>query len=228
MVVYLEKIIPFGRSLDEYVKLFNLTETDLHKAILGIGDGPASFNAEGTKLGYQITSIDPIYSLTANQIQNRFYEVVDNVITQVEQTPNDWVWEYHKSPDDLRKNREKALALFCDDYELGKQKGRYKVGELPCLNYSDQTYELGLCSHLLFLYSEQLDIKFHIDAVCEMLRVCQEVRIFPLITLNLQPSPYLPIVVETLEGKGYQCELQPVIYELQRGGNTVLKISKAT
>ena len=41
----LDQIVPWGRSFDEYVKMFALTEADLEKRILGCGDGPASFNA---------------------------------------------------------------------------------------------------------------------------------------------------------------------------------------
>jgi hypothetical protein len=59
MAMHLEKIVPFGRSLDEYIHMFTPTAEDFSRSILSVGDGPASFNAEGTKLGYQIKSIDP-------------------------------------------------------------------------------------------------------------------------------------------------------------------------
>jgi len=74
--------------------------------ILGIGDGPA-FNAEATRLGVKVTSIDPIYQFSATEMK-RFYEVVDNII-EIKATPASWVWSYHKSPEDLRNNRVRAL-----------------------------------------------------------------------------------------------------------------------
>jgi len=43
MVMRLEKVVPFGRSFDEYIKMFNLSESNFKMRILGIGDGPASF-----------------------------------------------------------------------------------------------------------------------------------------------------------------------------------------
>jgi hypothetical protein len=52
MVMKLDKVVPFGRSLDEYIKMFNLSAEDLQKDILGVGDSPASFNAEGTTKGF--------------------------------------------------------------------------------------------------------------------------------------------------------------------------------
>jgi len=226
MVMQLDRVVPFGRSLDEYVKMFNLTECDRRKSILSVADGPASFNAEGTRLGYQIKSIDPLYCFTADQIRNRFDQVVDSVLQQVEQTPEDWVWTYHDSPSTLRSNRETAIQLFCEDYLAGRDEGRYEVGELPILKYKDGEYDLGLSSHFLFLYSDHLDQAFHLASIREMLRVCQEVRIFPLLTLMLRRSPYLPAIVETLEQQGYQWEIQRVAYELHRGGNEMLKITQ--
>ncbi len=228
MAIQLEQVVPFGRSLDEYIKMFALSAQDLQKSILGVGDGPASFNAEGTRLGYQITSVDPLYCFTADQIRTRFDQVADNIIDQIRNSPEDWVWTHHTSPDDLRKNREKVIEVFSQDYEQGKAENRYQVGALPQLSYSDREYELGLCSHFLFLYSDHFDQNFHFDAVCELLRVCQEVRIFPLLTLTLEPSPHLEPVRNKLEQKGYQCNIQTVPYQLQRGGNQMLKIAKAS
>ncbi|MEO0431323.1 MAG: SAM-dependent methyltransferase [Cyanobacteria bacterium J06656_5] len=225
MAVKLDNVVPFGRSFDEYVKMFALTEKELQRSILSVADGPASFNAEGTRLGYRITSVDPLYCFGANDIKQRFDAVVDNIISQVENTPDDWVWTYHSSPSNLRKNRERAIQQFCQDFEQGKADGRYELGQLPQLNYADASYNLGLCSHFLFLYSDQFDQTFHLASICELLRICQEVRIFPLLTLGLQTSPHLEFVMTNLEKMGYRCAIQPVAYELQRHGNKMLKIT---
>ncbi|MGK7940386.1 MAG: SAM-dependent methyltransferase [Crocosphaera sp.] len=225
MAMNLEKVIPFGRSLDEYIKMFNLTENDCQKSILSVADGPASFNAQGTKLGYKITSVDPLYIFSSQQIKKRFYDVIDDIIEQVENTPNDWVWNYHKSPQDLRRNRERVISLFCEDYETGKKENRYQVGELPTLKYDNNQYELGLISHFLFLYSAHFSQEFHINSVYKMLRICREVRIFPLIDLQNETSPYLPFLVTYLEKKGYNCTIEEVSYQLQLGGNQMLRIT---
>jgi hypothetical protein len=227
MAMQLEQVVPFGRSLNEYIQMFNLTDRELQTKILSVGDGPASFNAEGTELGYTIKSIDPLYVFDAEQISDRFYAVIDNIITQIERTPEDWVWNYHRSPQDLRKNRERVTQRFCEDYENGKAQGRYEVGEMPRLKYHDREYDLGLSSHFLFLYSDQLDEQFHWNSICEMLRICQEVRIFPLMTLMLQRSPHIEPIVDRLKQLGYLCEIQAVPYQLQRGGNEMLKITRA-
>ncbi|PMB52174.1 SAM-dependent methyltransferase [Fischerella thermalis CCMEE 5201] len=224
MAMKLEKVVPFGRSLDEYVQMFHLTKSDLHKRILGVGDGPASFNAEATKIGVQVTSIDPIYQFSADEILKRFNEIVDNIIDQVKASPDDWIWSYHKSPENLRWNRVQAINKFISDYEQGKKAKRYQIGELPKLNFQDKEYDLALCSHFLFLYSDHHDYQFHFDAIKEMLRVSQEVRIFPLLTLMLQRSPYLDRITQELQELGYTVSIVKVEYELQKGGNEMLWI----
>jgi hypothetical protein len=224
MVMKLEKIVPYGRSLDEYLKMFNLSKTDLQKRILGIGDGPASFNAEGTNLGYNLTSIDPIYEFSGAEILDRFNQVVDGIITQVQNTPNSWVWTYHQSPEALRKSRVQTIERFIEDYELGQKEGRYLAEQLPNLKFSNQGYDLALCSHLLFLYSAQLDYQFHLDGILEMLRVSPEVRIFPLLNLDLERSPHLDPIIQNLTARGYVTTIEKVDYEFQKGGNEMLVI----
>ena len=120
MVMKLDKVVPCGRSLDEYIKMFHLSSEDLQQRILGVGDGPASFNAEGTAKGYNLTSIDPIYQFDGAEIKHRFDAVVDNIIDQIIATPNNWVWSYHQNPQELKASRIKTLEVFLQDYQLGK------------------------------------------------------------------------------------------------------------
>ena len=224
MVVKLDKVVPFGRSLNEYTKMFDLSPEDLQQRILGVGDGPASFNAEGTAKGYDITSIDPVYQFDGAGIKQRFDAVVDNIIDQVIATPNNWVWSYHKNPHELKARRIKALELFLQDYQQGKQAGRYLTQELPDLNFADKSYDLALCSHFLFLYSEQCDRDFHMAAIKEMLRVSEEVRIFPLLTLMQETSPYVEDAIAKFNSLGYSTSIVKVDYELQPGANKMLVI----
>ena len=50
----LDSVVPWGRNLDEYRCMFRLSDDDMKKRIAGFGDGPASFNFEATKQGYNI------------------------------------------------------------------------------------------------------------------------------------------------------------------------------
>ncbi|MEO0769720.1 MAG: SAM-dependent methyltransferase [Cyanobacteria bacterium J06649_4] len=224
MTMQLNDVVPFGRSLDEYVHMFSLSGADLQKSILSVADGPASFNAEGTAKGYRIQSCDPLYVFEAEEIRNRFYAVLDNVINQVKSTPDRWIWQYHASADALKAHRVDVTERFCTDYPTGKAEGRYTIGELPNLSYKDNSYELALSSHFLFLYSAQRDLDFHISAIEEMLRVSPEARIFPLLTLDQIKSPHLAPVLQHLESTGHRYTIEKVNYELQPGGNQMLRI----
>lgn len=226
MAVQLNQVVPFGRSHDEYCKMFNLTEHNLAQRILGVGDGPASFNAEATRLGTRVVSVDPIYELSGREISERFYQVVDSIIEQVRATPEDWVWSYHRSPDDLKRNRLRTLELFLNDYEQGKRENRYQIEQLPKLSFLDQAFDVALCSHLLFLYSDKLDLTFHVESILEMLRVACEVRIYPLLTLAIERSPHLAPVIDELQKSGYEVSIERSQYELQRGGNEMLRVRR--
>lgn len=223
----LEKVVPFGRSLDEYKTLFALSDSDLEKTIIGVGDGPASFNMEMFALGKSVVSVDPLYVFQAAEIENQFNAVVDDIIAQVRVTPGDWIWSYHRSPEHLKENRVRALRLFAADYETGKANGRYRVGELPSLDFEDNTFQLALCSHFLFLYSDHFSYEFHVASIREMLRVAVEVRIFPLVTLMLEKSAYLQPLVERLRTEGFVADVEKVGYELQKGGNEMLRIQRS-
>jgi len=227
-MMQLEKVVPFGRSLDEYRRMFNLSPEHLNHSILGVGDGPASFNAEMFALGKSVVSVDPLYIFRAEEIEKQFYSVVDNIIAQIRTTPGDWVWSYHQSPEHLRENRIKVLKTFISDYEQGKAAGRYLVGELPRLNFQEDQFELALCSHFLFLYSDHFTYEFHRAAILEMLRIASEVRLFPLLTLDLKKSPYVAPLMAELQAAGFRASVEKVGYELQQGGNEMLRIQQTT
>lgn len=224
MAIKLDKVVPFGRSLAEYKAMFALTSGDLNRSILGVGDGPASFNAELTSLGGRVASVDPLYRFPGEAIKNRFDAVVDDIIAQVKATPGDWVWTWHESPESLRRTRVRVMERFIEDYSRGLADGRYITGELPLLPFADGRFDLALCSHLLFLYSNLFGEEFHYQALREMLRVAAEVRIFPLVTLDLETPPGLDGVMTRLWGDGFHAAVRAVDYELQRGGNTMLVI----
>ena len=224
MALKLKNIVPLGRSFDEYRLMFNLTKSDLNKKIIGVGDGPASFNAEMHKVGKTVVSVDPIYFFTAVDIARNFDRVCDNIIEQVRNTPGDWTWTYHMSPDDLKKHRTDALRRFTADFEQGKKEGRYVTGELPALQFQDGAFDIALCSHFLFLYSEHYNYNFHKAAVYEMLRVADEVRIFPLLDLMHNRSSYIEPLLKELRNDGYRVMIKRVRYEVQRGGNEMMQI----
>jgi hypothetical protein len=108
MIIKYHNIKPWGRSFNEYVRMFNLTPEDLKRKILGCGDGPASFNAELTEQGGNIKSVDPIYCFSADQIKQRINETYDDVIEQTRKNQDKFIWQEIGSVDELGRIRMSA------------------------------------------------------------------------------------------------------------------------
>jgi hypothetical protein len=211
--------------LDEYRRLFALSETDLTGRLLGCGDGPASFNAELAALGktQRLVSVDPLYAFTGPEIASWVEQTYETIISNVRRNPERYVWTYFRDPDALGAARLNAMKIFLNDYEAGRSEGRYLVGELPKLPFNDSEFDLCLCSHLLFLYSAQLSLDFHVSSMLEMLRVAQEVRVFPLLDLDLRRSAHLDSVVAELGFADFHSEIVDVPYKFQKGGGQMLR-----
>lgn len=224
MDFHYKDIVPWGRSYDEYLDMFNLSENDLARDIVGIGDGPASFNFWMYQRETPIVSVDPIYRYSEAELRQRIQETSENVIAQARQNQDKFVWTKFSSVDELAEVRMQAMDAFCRDFERGKQQGRYIDASLPNLPFPDGHFDLVLSAHLLFFYSANRDLAFHLDAVRELLRIGTEVRIFPIVDVNSNPSPFLSPVIDTLEKEGIACSVERVPYHFQKTGNEMLRL----
>lgn len=223
----LSEIVPWGRSYDEYVAMFDLSESDLEGTILGCGDGPSEFNAELTEREGSCVSVDPLYALSGPVLRQRIAETYDTVLEQTRKNQDRYLWKSVPSVEKLGEIRMTAMTRFLDDYEDGKKEGRYRNHALPSLPFEDGTFDLALSSHFLFLYSGHLSRDFHQAGVEELCRVAREVRIFPVVDLDGRPSPYVTDVINHVARKGFVGDIQPVPYEFQKGGNRMLVFRKA-
>ena len=224
----LAQVVPWGRSFDEYRHMFALTEEECRLNILGCADGPASFNAEATRAGANVVSCDPLYGWDAIQIQERIAATYETMLEQTRQNASEFVWSNIRSIEELGQVRMSAMQAFLDDFASGKVEGRYVEAELPTLPFAAASFDVGLCSHFLFLYTIQLGEAFHRSAILEMCRVAKDVRIFPLLALGGRQSPYVDHAVEYLPTLGFDAALVKVPYEFQRGGNHMLRIRKTS
>jgi hypothetical protein len=223
MAFELKNVVPWGRSLEEYIKMFNLADSDLNNRIISFGDGPASFNSEMTKLDKTVVSLDPIYQFTKAEIKQRIDETKETVIEQITTNKQNFVWKNIKNIDALEQIRMNAMSVFIDDFEHGKQQQRYIYHELPNpTKYESKEFDLGLSSHFLILYS-QLELDFHIESINEMLRICKEIRIFPTLNLNSEKSEVLDSIIEHFKSD-YEVNIISVDYEFQKNGNQMLQI----
>jgi hypothetical protein len=220
----LDEVIPWGRSFDEYRSMFRLSEGDLAGSVLGCGDGPASFNAEATAAGHDVVSCDPLYNFSADEIERRVVECHGTVVSQLHREAGRFVWTRFRDPHHLGECRLAAMRRFLADYDCGRREERYVAASLPQLPFADGQFPLAVVSHLLFLYGDRLDLGFHLAAVGELLRVAGEVRLFPLLGLDGQPSPHVGPLRDRLVAGGGLVRVEPVSYEFQKGGDQMMVV----
>ncbi|MEZ5408153.1 MAG: hypothetical protein R2761_09015 [Acidimicrobiales bacterium] len=225
----LDEVVPWGRSLEEYRRMFALSSDELARArILGCADGPASFNAELTAAGGRVVSMDPLYAFDAAAIGSRVDEVFDTVMAQTLDNLDEFVWgPVVADPDHLARLRRGAMDRFLADYPAGRAEGRYVEGELPALPFADGEFDIAVCSHFLFLYTRQVSFEIHLASLEELCRVAAEVRVFPLLQLGAVPSPHLEGVLAAIDRRpDLTARVETVDYEFQRGGNQMLRLTR--
>lgn len=226
MAFTLATVVPWGRSYDEYVAMFALGSDDLSRRILGCGDGPAAFNSVVSRRGGRVVSVDPIYEFSAEQLAERIAAVFAPMLAETERNQNEFVWRHVRSTAELGRLRRQAMDEFLSDYAVGCEEQRYIAAELPVLPFVAGSFELALCSHFLFLYSEHFSLQFHVDSLAELCRVASEVRVFPLNELGARPSRHLEAVIAALMERGMRTEIVRVDYEFQKGADRMLRIVK--
>lgn len=220
----LDEIVPWGRSFDEYRLMFDLREKHLDLRVLGCADGPSNFNAIARRRKGHVISCDPLYRLEADQIRKHIAATYDKIMEQTRKNAHQFVWKAIPSITHLGELRMTAMDDFLNDYPAGRTEGRYVAAQLPALPFADDSFDLALCSHFLFLYTTQLDERFHRAAVQEMCRVAKECRIFPLLSLDGQRSPFVQSVLSAARESGFTVSIENVPYEFQRGGNQMMRI----
>jgi SAM-dependent methyltransferase len=225
MAFRLESVVPWGRALSEYLSMFALAPGERRARILDCAGGPSSFNAEMRRRGNQVVPCDPIYEFSAEEIAHRIRESYPTMLEATRAHKENFVWTTFGSVEQLGVTRMEAMQQFLADFLAGRREGRYVVAELPFLPFADRTFDLALCSHFLFTYSDRFSADFHLKSIIEMCRVAREARVFRLLTAFAgEPSPHLQSVTDGLRERGFSVEVRRVDYAFQKGGNRMLSV----
>lgn len=201
--------------------MFNLSEEDLRHPIVSFADGTSSANSELNKRGQFMVSIDPVYQFSRQDLERRLHEVIAHSENYLENLP----LHQQKEMKEIAESRAGATKVFLEDIEPGIHEQRYINASLPGpLSLNDLSFRIGLCSHFLLLYDNE-GLTFHLSSITEMLRICEEVRIYPTINLNGQPSEVLNDVINHFSSD-YQVQLESVEYGFQDMGKQMLRISR--
>jgi predicted RNA methylase len=226
-----EKVALFGRSLDEYRKMFNLNIEDLKgKRILDCNGGPSSFACEAAALGLNVTACDPMYALEIEPLRRQ----IDSDAAVIEQKHATIPNLYHPGGPTVA-DRRRAMETFLSDFQSGLQKMRYISGQLPDLPFADNSFDLVLSSNFLFIYSDQasggmmahdrFNYDFHREAVAELIRVCLgEVRIYPVSLTKETSHQYLKNIMKECHQNGHTAELLDSAQRDIQGSEQFLRI----
>ncbi len=205
----IDRIAFIGRTYDEYMRIFDLYGPMLAGGrVLDCPAGASSFTAEAYRKGIDVTACDIMYNLDADELFEKGEKDIRHVFEKFDEVSHLYKWSCYKNKDDVISRRKRALELFIHDFQNGLAAGRYVRAELPELPFPNKHFSLVLSSHFLFLYSDRLDLDFHIECLKELVRVCSgEVRVFPLAGLDAKPYLHLDNVIASLENTGTNVEI---------------------
>ena len=224
--IQLDRVAFYGRTLDEYLRIFDLDlESWQGRTILDCPAGASSFVAEATMQGVRAVACDLLYGSDVMPLIDRGEADIQHVMERVAHVPLLFQWDFYSSLSALQDYRLTALRRFLGDYQRGFEEGRYINAKLPRLPFEDRHFDLVLSGHFLFTYSDRFDYPFHRAAVLELVRVsAQEVRIYPLQGPDAQPYQYMDKLLSDLRQMGIGAEIRPVPFEFQRGSNRMLRV----
>lgn len=212
-----------GRTFEEYRRMFGLSPDDLAgRRLLDCGGASSSFSAVAAWLAEGTTAVDPMYDRPLADLEVICEEAIAHSVDQLREKRDAFVWDYYGDVDTreryLRAAAERFLADFAHD------PGRYVPAALPDLPFESRAFDLALSGNLCFLYDDRLDLNFHVAAILELVRVAEEVRVFPLVSLDVTRSAYVDPVVESLRDAGHAVSTRDVDYEFQPGATAMLVV----
>ncbi len=224
----IDRIAFIGRTYDEYVKIFDLDEQmPAGGRVLDCPAGASSFTAEAYLKGIDVTACDIMYNIHADELFEKGDKDIQHVFEKFDEVSHLYTWSYYKNKDDVISRRKRALELFIHDFRKGLATGRYVRAELPELPFPDKHFSLVLSGHFLFLYSDRLELDFHMKCLKELVRVCSgEVRVFPLVGLDAKPYLHLDDVITSLENTGANVEITKTPFEFQTGSSKIMILTR--
>ncbi|HEX2939221.1 MAG TPA: hypothetical protein VHO66_09950 [Ruminiclostridium sp.] len=226
MKLDLTKAAIIGRTFEEYSEMFRLSDfAGKNEKILDAASGVSAFCAGAALYDLDAVACDPIYGLPVKDIKITAENDLDIVMGKMPQCSDNYIWERFKNVNALRETRKAALLTFLSDFKANPT--RYICRQFPESGFDSGEFSITLSSHFLFMYDEILDYEFHRETVFEMLRITsKEVRIFPLVNLKGERSPFVHRIIKEVFNRGYGISIDKVNYKFVKNGGEMLRIMK--
>lgn len=214
-----------SRSFEEYVAFFDLDPERLPRTIIDVSAGASGFTAEANRRAAQAVAADPAYALGDAELRAVVRDSVAQGACMIEENRVRFTYDWYGGADRRTHLRAAALSDFLTDRAVHPE--RYVTAELPTLPFPDASFDLALCSHLLFTWSQVFDAAWHQAALAELLRVSAEVRVFPLALRGSGAEiPFLSEVLDQVRRTGANVEVRETSYEFQTGVRDVLIVTR--
>ena len=171
-----------------------------------------------------IMPVDPIYAFSARELKDCVYEassIIRSDVTALQDIYNCGP-QTHPSKDSLFSTRHAPMNKFLADFE--NNASSYLIGTVLSLPFPDNYFDLALSSHFLILYSEQLGVHFHLEAIRELCGVAQGIRIYPLCSMSGEmPNSIITAMRKVALASGKKSEIVHVLHEFVKGSNAMLR-----
>jgi len=216
-------VLVTSRSFAEYLAFFALDPDRLPRRVLDCSAGSSGFVAAARARGCAAVAADPAYRQTPHALEIEARQGGAGAAALVTAHRDRFTYEWYGTPERQRALRADALEAFLADRRA--HPGHYVAAELPRLPFADASFDLAVCSHLLFTWAEVHDEAWHVAALREMARVAREVRVFPLLHQgDGAPVAFLPALRGELSVSGLGSRVEQVPYAFQVGGDEMLVV----
>jgi hypothetical protein len=206
----------FGRDYDTYEAMFCMQEDSFaNKKILDVAAGPSLFLATLKERGIldpTSRAIDLEYSSNRAHLESKIDKGMRLAFNfYYDGSYKNWPMERQTWYEGLYEKFagiHQSFLGYHDRFPEIFQQG--DVRELD-LQFDSKKFDLILSSNLLFLYSMDLDEKFHKDAILSMAKVLNkggEIRITPLDDLKANTPGFLTELVADLEKEGLLVQIK--------------------
>ncbi len=199
-----------ARSLADYLYWFALDVHTLRgRDVLDVGAGLSSFTAEACARKINAVAVDPIYGPSVESLAESSRACFPRDFVAEETPGNARRFESSATVPDVAGETGSPVQRFLSDYDAHFIHNRYVRASLPRLPFFDGTFDLVLCTHLLFTGVRRSDFDWTLAAALELVRVSAgEVRLYPLSEVGGRSSSSLPRLRRALKESGIESALR--------------------
>ncbi len=153
----LDRVVFFGRTFEEYLKMFALTLADIEgRSVLDCPSGPGWLCRGGQKKGTECHRIRPDVSPIASGLRRIAMGDIESTKEKIANDPN-----FPKANlETYHHEKRKAWSSSFQDYSEGVKQGRYVPASLPSLPFADGQFDLVLSGTPPFCYASQKMVAF--------------------------------------------------------------------